>query len=93
MKKTPNTRKIKRPKMQKTFRYRIYPTRKQKQILESTLATCRILYNSCPLDRKRHYEEISKGVGYSQQAATLTKDKSLHPSLKAIHSQLLQEGA
>jgi putative transposase len=85
--------------MQKTFRYRIYPTRKQKQILESTLVICRLLYNSCLLDRKRHYEETNsasaKGLSYTytytQQADILAKDKDFHPSLKDVHSQVLQD--
>ena len=77
--------------MQKTYKYRLYPTRKQRQKLEATLSLCRLLYNSCLLDRKQYYQQTGKGLGYIQQAAILTKDKSLHPSLKEVHSQVLQD--
>ncbi|WP_083962519.1 helix-turn-helix domain-containing protein [Thermodesulfovibrio thiophilus] len=36
----------------KTYKYRLYPTKKQVQKLEWTLDMCRILYNSCLLDRR-----------------------------------------
>ncbi|MCL4496654.1 MAG: helix-turn-helix domain-containing protein [Deltaproteobacteria bacterium] len=39
--------------MLKTYKYRLYPTRKQTEKLDRTLETCRVLYNSCLIDRKQ----------------------------------------
>ncbi|MBI3755789.1 MAG: helix-turn-helix domain-containing protein, partial [Deltaproteobacteria bacterium] len=38
--------------MIRTYKYRLYPTKKQIQKLDWTLDKCRILYNSCLVDRR-----------------------------------------
>ena len=48
--------------MQKTYTYRIYPSRAQEEKLNQTLEACRILYNSCLVDRRNHYEKTGKGL-------------------------------
>lgn len=53
--------------MRKTYKYRLYPTKKQIQKLEWTLDKCRILYNSCLLDRRNNYEQTGQG-SYSHKA-------------------------
>jgi putative transposase len=77
--------------MQKAFKYRIYPNRKTIQKLEETLGVCRILYNSCLLDRKRRYEQTGKGLSRIDQQVILKKDKQRVEELNAIHSQVLQD--
>ena len=77
--------------MLKTYKYRLYPTRKQRDKLDWTLETCRILYNSCLFDRKRHYEQTGKSLSYGKQAGILKHDKLIIPYLKDIHSQVLQD--
>ncbi len=77
--------------MIKTYKYRLYPTRKQTEKLEWTLETCRILYNSCLVDRNRHYEETGKGLSRIDQQKILVQDKKNIEYLKSIHSQVLQD--
>ena len=77
--------------MIKTYKYRLYPTRKQTEKLEWTLETCRILYNSCLADRNRHYEETGKGLSRIDQQKILVQDKKNIGYLTDIHSQVLQD--
>lgn len=77
--------------MIKTYKYRLYPTRKQTEKLEWTLETCRILYNSCLVDRNRHYEETGKGLSRIDQQKILVQDKKNIDCLTVIHSQVLQD--
>ena len=77
--------------MIKTYRYRLYPTRKQTEKLEWTLETCRILYNSCIVDRNRYYEKTKKTLSRIDQQKILVRDKKNIEYLKSIHSQVLQD--
>ena len=77
--------------MLKTYKYRLYPTRKQTEKLEWTLETCRILYNSCLADRNRHYEETKKSLSRIDQQKILVQDKKNIEYLTNIHSQVLQD--
>jgi len=52
---------------------------------------CRILYNSCLLDRRNHYEQTGKGLSRIKQQEILKSDKQIVESLKEIHSQVLQD--
>ncbi|MCK4529233.1 transposase, partial [candidate division WOR-3 bacterium] len=57
--------------MQKTFQYRIYPTRKQNIILLHVLSVCRHLYNDSLHDRKVAYEDCHCGLSYYDQTGWL----------------------
>lgn len=74
----------------RTHKYRLYPTRKQAHKLEDTLEVCRILYNSCLVDRRSHYERTGKGLSRIDQQKILVADKTRVPILREIHSQVLQ---
>lgn len=76
--------------MVKVFKYRLYPTKKQVRKLEWTLDKCRILYNSCLLDRKNRYEQTGKGLSRIDQQRILVSDKKNIEFLNEIHSQVLQ---
>ncbi|HMB15634.1 MAG TPA: transposase [Pelovirga sp.] len=77
--------------MRKAYKYRLYPSKTQEAKLLATLETCRILYNSCLVDRKNHYESTGKGLGRIQQQKTLVADKKRVLLLAGIHSQVLQD--
>jgi putative transposase len=75
----------------KTYKYRLCPTKKQIQKLEWTLDKCRILYNSCLLDRRRYYEQTGKSLSRIRQQEILKTDKQNLEFLNDIHSQVLQD--
>ena len=77
--------------MIKTYKYRLYPTKNQIEKLDWTLDTCRILYNSCLVDRNRYYKETGKILSRLKQQKILTQDKKNIEYLKSIHSQVLQD--
>jgi len=77
--------------MKKCYKYRLYPTKKQTQKLEWTLDKCRVLYNSCLLDRKNRYKQTGKGLSRIDQQVILKNDKDKFDFLTDIHSQVLQD--
>jgi len=79
--------------MLKNFQYRIYPTKKQERLLNETLEECRWLYNHLLEKRKTSYEQTGKGLSCYEQQATYPMLKEQHPSLKTVHSQVLQNVA
>ncbi len=70
----------------RTYKFRIYPNESQKEKLESTLGTCRHLYNTALEQRKTAYKRCQISLNYYDQAKEL-KDLEI----KHIHSQVLQD--
>lgn len=73
----------------KAYKYRIYPTPKQKQIMLNTLTTCRYLYNDALAERIEKYKQDKTSVSYVDQANTLGDNKNEYQ--KQVHSQVLQD--
>ncbi|HUU40183.1 MAG TPA: transposase, partial [Desulfatiglandales bacterium] len=58
--------------MIKSYKYRLYPTKKQIQSLTTQLGGHRFLYNKALEQRKDVYEKTGKGITYNAQATNLT---------------------
>ncbi len=65
--------------MYKGFKYRIYPNKTQVGELETMLETHRRLYNQCLEIRNSTYQEIGKGIRYSDQSAWYNAQRSENP--------------
>ena len=76
--------------MLKTFAYRLYPSKPQARLLDSTLETCRRWYNQCLAERRDAYQERGESVGKYQQLARVKEQKAANPYAKGIHSHVLQ---
>ena len=76
--------------MLKTYKYRLYPTKKQIAKLEETLETCRLVYNSALSDRRDYYKETGKSLSRIAQQENIKNYKKDRPFLQEIHSQVLQ---
>ena len=87
--------------MRKAYQFRIYPTKKQEVKLNSTLSTCRHLYNDSLAKRKgqaeinrlnREFDVFPWGkpewINYYDQANDLARAKT--PYQKEVFSQVLQ---
>jgi putative transposase len=74
----------------KTFKYRIYPTKRQKAIMEQTLYECRWLYNHLLEERQVAWKERKENVTMYDQNLRLTTLKKSRSSLTVVHSQVLQ---
>jgi putative transposase len=79
--------------MQKQFKYRIYPTKKQTRLLSETLEECRWLYNHLLQERREAYEHEQKTLSCFGQQRTYATLKEQRPSLNVAHSQVLQNVA
>jgi putative transposase len=75
----------------KAFVYKLRPTKAQVEALESTLETCRHLYNRALAERKEAWEQEQRSVGFAEQSAALPGQKAENPYLPQVHSQVLQE--
>ena len=76
--------------MRKTFKYRLYPSKAQKRQLGATLRDCCWLYNQFLEERKTLWETEQKRVSCFDQIKSLPIRKEEKPSLRKIHSQVLQ---
>ena len=67
--------------MRKTFRYRLYPTRKQETLLNRQLEECRWLYNHFLEHRKHSWEWYGVSQSLYNQIGALPSLKKEKPSL------------
>ncbi len=77
--------------MQKTYKYRIYPSRAQQRQLEQTLGVCCELYNAALQERREAYNVSKTSINYHTQAMQLPAIKAIREDLRGIHSQVLQD--
>ena len=75
----------------RTYKYRLYPTKQQTQILSNTLNLCRGLYNCALEQRKTAYKRCKVSVRRFTQQAELVGIKAEFPEYKQVQSQVLQE--
>lgn len=74
----------------KAYKFRIYPSNKQVNLLNNILNSCRYLYNSM-LEYERYiYEKDIRFANKIELNNLLPDLKIINPSLKIIHSQILQ---
>ncbi len=77
--------------MLRTYKYRLYPTRKQTEILEKTLSLCCWLYNSALQQRIEIYKKYKKSISCYDQINELPNCKKEISELNTIFSQVLQD--
>jgi putative transposase len=75
----------------RTFKYRLYPNRQQREKLETTMNVCRELYNAGLQERRDAWSSHRKGIGYVAQANQLGEIKGIRTDVAAVHSQVLQD--
>jgi putative transposase len=76
-----------------TFQYRLRPTKAQETALEHLLDECRRLHNYLLEQRKRAWEDRAASLTLYDQINSLSDLKRERPSLKDVHSQVLQNCA
>jgi putative transposase len=79
--------------MRKTFKYRIYPTAKQKTLLEKVLEECRWLHNQLICQKKMLWETAKESIGLYDQQAYAKELCKTRPALDEVHSQVVQQVA
>ena len=76
--------------MEKAYRYRIYPNKKQKEILAKTFGCCRFVYNTYLAKRIKMYEENKETFSYIQCASDMKQLKSELEWLREVDSTAFQ---
>ena len=74
----------------KTFKYRLYPSKAQRRLLEQTLETCRIWYNTCLAERKTAWETEKRSISRFDQIKKVKDYRKENPYAAQISSQTLQ---
>lgn len=76
--------------VEKAYKYRIYPNKKQKEIIAKTFGCCRFIYNQYLAKRIETYKKDKRTLTYFQCANDMTKLKSELKWLKEVDSTALQ---
>ena len=76
--------------MEKAYKYRIYPNKKQKEIITKTFGSCRFVYNKYLAKRIEVYEASKKTFSYIQCANDMKQLKLEFKWLKEVDSTALQ---
>jgi len=74
----------------KAFKYRLYPSKNQKRLLNATLETCRRFYNDCLAERKDAWETEKRSICKFEQLRKVKTLKATNPYAANIHSHILQ---
>jgi putative transposase len=77
--------------MRKSFKYRIYPTKRQARILREQFELCRWVYNETLRLKQDIYKEHKINLSLYDLNKKLTEWKTQKPELKQVHSQVLQK--
>lgn len=75
--------------MLRTYKFRLYPTSSQRNIIDTTISLCRELYNAM-LDHRIKCFKAGKSVSRIAQQNELSQIKEEFPEYLTIHSQVLQ---
>lgn len=81
-------------KINKSYKFRIYPSEFQKNIMEKNFGCVRFVYNYFLNERKNQYQKNGKSDNYCKQTKSLTnlKKQDGYVWLNEINSQVLQQG-
>lgn len=77
-------------KVHKAYKYRIYPNKRQKELIAKTFGSCRFIYNRYLAKRIEIYETTKKAFSYVQCCKDMTQLKSEFEWLKEVDSTALQ---
>jgi putative transposase len=76
---------------QKTYKFRLYPSKRQQQTLGEWLTLSCELYNAGLQERRDAWTLNKVSVSYNDQSRQLTEIKDIRPELKTINSHVLQD--
>jgi putative transposase len=76
--------------MQRIFKYRLHPNRKQREILSAQFEMCRELYNAALQERTQSYKITRKGGTWLQQQSQLPAIQQARPECENVYAHTLQ---
>ena len=75
----------------KTFRFRLYPTAAQRDVLDGQLRLCCELYNAALQERRDAWRLARVSIKFAGQSAQLPAIKVERPDVAGVYSQALQD--
>jgi putative transposase len=75
----------------KTFRYRLYPTSAQRDVLDDQLRICCELYNAALQERRDAWRMNRVSISLNRQSAQLPAIKIERPDVAGVYAQVLQD--
>ncbi len=78
-------------KIIRAYKYRLYPTKNQRNIIDTTFGMCRDLYNAALQERIEAYKKCNISLSCYDQQNELPLLKELNPQYEFIYSQILQD--
>ena len=76
--------------MEKSYKFRIYPTPEQDVLIQKTFGCCRFVYNWCLSERIEAYKQEGKTLTRFEQDLRLTALKNEFPWLREVDATALQ---
>ena len=76
--------------MNKTYQFRLYPTKKQQTLLCQWLILCCQTYNAALQERRDASRLAGVSPGFAHQCAALPACKAVRPDLAEVNAQVLQ---
>ena len=76
--------------MEYSYRFRLYPTEAQEELMAKTFGCCRYVFNRFLDRRKTAYKETGTGLSYKECSKELTALKKELPWLKEVDATALQ---
>ena len=73
-----------------TFKYRLYPSKKQVALMDETIETCRHWYNLCLGERKNAWETERRNIGKFDQLAKVKDYRKENAYAFRVHSHIMQ---
>ena len=77
--------------MERTYKFKLYPKRKQVEVLDRTLMLCRHLYNDALEERIMAYKMAGKTLNQYEQSRELVQVKTENPEYMELYSHSLQD--
>jgi putative transposase len=77
--------------MNKTYQFRLYPTKKQRVTFNKWLALCCEVYNAALQERRDAYRMAGASLGFAHQCAELPGCKEVRPELAQVNAQVVQD--
>jgi len=73
------------------YKFRIYPNKKQSEILSNHIQICRLLYNQQLENKIVWYQDKGTNLSYKDLNSMILDLRVIYPQLKEVHSQVLQD--
>jgi putative transposase len=77
--------------MLRAFKYRLYPTKSQKRVLDETLELCRHLYNGAIEERKDAWKKSRISISFNNQSGQLPDIKAIRSEYCDVYAQVSQD--